>query len=176
MTTPQLVTVALSVVLLVVLVALLLVQWRTGRLGRLSVWATRVLLVGSVLVSVVAILEVRREIIESDLPWTRPGGALGTFVEPTALGVIMVAVIAGLFVVAAGCALVRPRWAVGLYLVIAAWSVVSGVRTWLTDPTAPRDSAVMGVLFLAGPALVLAALVWLNRGRIIKQRARTPSA
>lgn len=102
-----------------------------------------------------------------DLRWTRPGSALGTFAEPTALSVLLVAVTAAVFIVAAGLSLARPRWAVGAYLVIAVWSIANGARTWLTDSTAPRNSAVLGVVFVAGPALILAGLVHLNRGRIL---------
>lgn len=168
MSTPQLVTGALYVVLEVGLAALLVVQWRSGTAGALSIWSTRMLLVGSVVVSVMAIIEVRWEIVEFDLPWTTPGHPLGTFAEPTALGVSTVAVTAALFIVAAGTALVRPRVASWIYLGIAGWSLINGARTWLTDPTAPLESVVMGILVIGGPALLLAGLVRLNSGRILQ--------
>ncbi|MCC6238028.1 MAG: hypothetical protein IT299_10690 [Dehalococcoidia bacterium] len=170
MTTPQLVTMLLYVLVEGALAALLLVQWRSGRFGKLSVRATRALLVGSVVVSAVAILEVRWEIAAFDLPWTQPGHALGTYAQPSALGVLLVGVTAALFVVAAILALSRPRWAAGIYLGIAAWAALNGARTWLTDPTAPRASVAMGLVAIAGPALLLAGLVWLNRGRILESR------
>jgi len=106
------------------------------------------------------------EITRYDYPWTRPGKPLGTYAAPSALGVGMVALDAVLFFVAAATAIVRPRLAVGLLMVVAILGAV-GVIWTATDPTAPSGNAL--IAFVVGPtlpAITTAALVrstWTSR-------------
>jgi hypothetical protein len=142
------------------LLGLAAVRGRTGRLPRLTLWITRLIVAGSVVVSVISIYSVWWEITTFDYPFTRPGRPLGTYEAPSALGVLLVGVTALAFLAAAALALLRPRLAIGLYIVIAFWSAADLVTTTVTDATFPRENLLVALEALTLPALVIAALVW----------------
>ncbi|MFN8638473.1 MAG: hypothetical protein U0360_03225 [Dehalococcoidia bacterium] len=153
-----------------VLLGLALAHARTGQLEVLVWRLTRLLAVATVLVSLLAAYSAIQEITTFGYPWTRPGNLLGTYAEPTALGVGMVAVDGVAFALAAAVAFFRPRIAIGILVIIAALGAIDAVR-WLFDPTAPTGNAVLALVVGPPlPALTLAALLWSLRGPLLGTR------
>lgn len=138
------------------LLVLAVVHARSGRLRTLARWIALTIILGTLPVSVIGIGDAVWEI--STLPFTRPGNALGTYWEPTGLMIVGVLVTGSLFIVAGILALVRRRWAVVVYIVIAVAGFVDAARVSLVGAR-PVDSTITGVIVSVIPALVLAALL-----------------
>lgn len=141
------------------LLALAVLHARGGRLAGITAWTTRTLVAGSVPVSAIAIYSAMWEIMTFDYPWTLPGQPLGTYAEPTALGVLMVVETGILFVAAAIVALFRPALAAAMFAAGAAGVFLGALRMRLFDRTFPHENLTQAAVFAALPALAIAALL-----------------
>lgn len=140
------------------LAALAWLHWRPRGLPRLTLWVTLALIAGTIPVSVLAIGVAGWEM--SQLPWTRPDNAFGTYWEPTGLLVLGVAVDGLLWMIAAVLAFVRPRGAAALYLALGLLWIADAARLRLVTPaSAPLESTIGGLIMAAIPALLIAALL-----------------
>jgi hypothetical protein len=159
MSGPQPLLVAIVFLVEVALVTLAIVHSRTGRFARTTLLVTRALVVGAAVVSALATYSAIWEIRTFDYPWTLPGRPFGTYAQPTALGVGMVAVSGVLFIVAMLAALVHRGAAVAVLALIALTSL-PGALMWLSDDTAPPNNTIIAlVVGPTFPALTIAALL-----------------
>lgn len=142
------------------LLGLALVHARTGALPTLTLWATRLLIASSLVVSPVVAYEAAWEITTYDYPWTLPGRPFGTYEQPTVLGVGLVAVHALLFIVVGVSAFVRPRIASGILAFIAITGTASALL-WLSDPSAPELN--WAAALVVGPPLPALTTAYLLR-------------
>jgi hypothetical protein len=149
------------------LFALATVHARTREFPRVTLWTTRIIVIGTIPVSLVAIGEAWWEM--SNLPFTRPGNAFGTYWEPTGLMVLGVGIMGALYLLAAALAWGRPRAAVLVYVLVGLWGIADAVQVLLTS-SRPVENTVFGVVVGAIPALALAALLLSIRASLFGKR------
>ena len=145
------------------LIALAMVHARTGRFDRVTRYTAWVAVGGSMLLSIGAMYSAVSEITRSDYPWTLPGRPLGTYADPTVVGVLMVILTALLLFIAAVLAFSRPKPAGSLFAIGALAIFLGVVRMRLFDDTFPAEYLSDALVFGALPAFVVATLLWSAR-------------
>jgi len=170
--------VAVIVLLLIegALIALAVAHWRTGRYSALTLWTTRVAVVGCLFVSAAGIYEAVWEITTQGYPWTLGGQPLGTYDEPTKLGVSLVAVGAAWSLAASIVAFFRPRVAAVLFFLGGLEGFAGTLRSWLFDETFPPGNVLVAALMVFVPIIIVGLLLWSWSGPILPRwpRGRSP--
>jgi hypothetical protein len=122
-------------------------------------WLARGLAAVGIALGLLGAADMLSEVRSYDFPLVRPDAPLGTYVQPTTLGLLLGATQFGLLALVAALAFRRPRLS-GLLLV--GWGVLAladSARVGLQDPTFPPANILFAVIAVGLPAVAVGTLL-----------------